>query len=191
MSALYNLRAFKAAFALAHLLPRPVAQSLARLLSQLIYRKNSLTQSALQSNLHQITGLSGNQLHHLCLANVSLFGQMLADYFLCAGPRAARHCHSLIDSWSGLENLQASHQSGRGTIIVTGHLGHWELGGIALTQIPLPLTVVTLEEPSTELTPWRQAGRQRLGIKTIVVGPAYPFAFIELIQTLRRNELVA
>jgi KDO2-lipid IV(A) lauroyltransferase len=30
-----------------------------------------------------------------------------------------------------------------------------------------------------------------LGIKTITVGPGHPFAFVEMMQTLRRNELVA
>ena len=55
----------------------------------------------------------------------------------------------------------------------------------------MPLTVVTLEEPSSELTRWREQSRQRLGIKTITVGPGHPFAFVEMIQILRRNELLA
>jgi KDO2-lipid IV(A) lauroyltransferase len=116
---------------------------------------------------------------------------MLADYFLCAGLTAERNARGLLDEWRGIEHLQAARAAGRGTIIVTAHLGHWELGGILLTRHGWPLNVVTLEEPSTELTRWRDAHRRHLGIHTIAVGPGHPFAFVELIQKLRRNELVA
>jgi hypothetical protein len=53
------------------------------------------------------------------------------------------------------------------------------------------MTVVTLEEPSTELTRWRDELRQRLGIKTITVGPGHDFAFVEMMNVLRRNEILA
>jgi KDO2-lipid IV(A) lauroyltransferase len=138
-----------------------------------------------------VTGLRGAALDDLCAENVDLFSRMLADYFLCAGPRASRHAESLIEGWSGPEHIAAAREAGRGTIVVTGHLGHWELGGLALARRRLPLTVVTLEEPSTKLTRWREACRRQFGIKTITVGPGYPFAFVEMIQTLRRNELLA
>jgi KDO2-lipid IV(A) lauroyltransferase len=41
------------------------------------------------------------------------------------------------------------------------------------------------------LTEWRDAYRRRLGIKTIAVGPGREFAFVEMIQTLRRGECLA
>ena len=190
-NALYTLGAFKAAYATAHLLPRAVTQPLAAFIGRTAYRRKADAQAALRANLQLVTGLRGAALDALCLENVGHFSRMLADYFLCAGADAARQCDALIEGWSGFENLAAARDAGRGTIIVTGHLGHWELGGLALTRHGLPLTVVTLEEPSTGLTRWREASRRRLGIKTIAVGPGHPFAFVEMIQTLRRNELVA
>lgn len=189
--ALYTLRGFKAAFAVAHLLPRPAAQALAAFVGQLVSGKNSAAQAALRANLQPVTGQHGAALDALCAENVANFSRLLADYFRCAGADAARQCDALIEGWSGFENLAAARAAGRGTIVVTGHLGHWELGGLVLARRGLPLTVITLEEPSTALTRWREAGRRRLGIKTIAVGPGHPFAFVEMIQTLRRNELVA
>ena len=188
---LYSLAGFKAAFALAHLLPRPAAQALAAMIGGTAYRRNADAQAALRANLQLVTGLTGAALEALCAENVANFSHMLADYFLCAGADAARQCDALIEGWSGFENLAAARAVGRGTIVVTGHLGHWELGGLVLARRGLPLTVITLEEPSTGLTRWREACRRRLGIKTIAVGPGHPFAFVEMIQTLRRNELVA
>ena len=190
-NSLYSLRAFKAAFALAHFLPRPAAQALAAFVGQTAYRRKADAQAAIHANLQLVTGLTGAALDALCAENVGNFSRMLADYFLCAGANAGRHCDALIEGWSGWENLAAARDAGRGTIIVTGHLGHWELGGLVLARRGLPLTVITLEEPSTGLTRWREACRRRLGIKTIAVGPGHPFAFVEMIQTLRRNELLA
>ena len=190
-NALYTLAGFKAAFAVAHLLPRPAAQALAAFVGRAAFGRKSDAQAALRANLQPVTGLSGAALDALCAENVANFSRMLADYFLCAGANAARHCDALIEGWSGFENLAAARAAGCGTIVVTGHLGHWELGGLVLARRGLPLTVVTLEEPSTGLTRWREACRRQLGIKTITVGPGHPFAFVEMIQTLRRNELVA
>ncbi len=190
-NALYTLTGFKAAFAVAHLLPRPATQALAAFVGPLVYGRNADAQAALHANLQLVTGLHGAALDALCAENVANFSRMLADYFLCAGADAARRCDALIEGWSGFENLAAAREGGRGTIVVTGHLGHWELGGLVLARRGLPLTVITLEEPSTELTRWREASRRRLGIKTIAVGPGHPFAFVEMIQTLRRNEVIA
>lgn len=190
-SPLYTLAGFKLGFAAAHLLPRHGSQKVGAAIARASYALNPHVRSVLRENLRLATGKNGRELDALCRANVANFGRMLADYFLCAGADVVRRADVLLEAWRGFENLVEARERGKGTIVVTGHLGHWELGGVLLARRGLPLTVVTLEEPSTELTRWRDAGRRRLGIKTIAVGPAHPFAFVEMIQTLRRNELLA
>jgi KDO2-lipid IV(A) lauroyltransferase len=188
---LYTLTGFKLAFSLTHLMPRACSQWLAPRIGLAAYRRSAEAQTALRENLRLVTSLCGAALDALCAENVANFSRMLADYFLCAGPDAARHAAGLLHARSGAEHLAAARERGRGAIVVTGHLGHWELGGLMLASHGLPLTVLTLEEPSTELTRWREACRRQLGIKTITVGPGHPFSFVEIIQTLRRNELLA
>jgi KDO2-lipid IV(A) lauroyltransferase len=188
---LYTIGGFKFAFALAHLLPRAVNARIASRIGLTAYYRSPEAQAALRSNLHLVTGLNGADLNALCEENIVNFSHMLADYFLCAGPNAAAKAASLLHHDGGEQHLKAARAPGKGVIVVTGHLGHWELGGLMLALLGLPLTVVTLEEPSTELTRWREACRRQLGIKTITVGPGYPFAFVEMMQTLRRNELIA
>ena len=188
---LYTLGGFKLAFAMAHLLPRSFSQWLAPRIALAAYARSPEARSALHTNLHLVTGLEGEALDGLCEKNVVNFSRMLADYFLCAGNRAAEHAGSLLHHDGGEQHLAAARAPGAGVIVVTGHLGHWELGGLMLARLGLPLTVVTLEEPSSELTRWREACRRQLGIKTITVGPGHPFAFVEMMQTLRRNELIA
>ncbi len=189
--AIYSLRGFKAAFATARLLPRSTCQWLSARIGLAAYSRSAEAQSALRANLSLVTGLRGPALDALCARNVTNFSQMLADYFLCAGADATKQAAALLHGRSGVEHLAAARAQGNGAIVVTGHLGHWELGGLMLARHGLPLTVITLEEPSTGLSRWREACRRQLGIKTITVGPGHPFAFVEMIQTLRRNEFLA
>jgi len=53
------------------------------------------------------------------------------------------------------------------------------------------MSIVTLEEPSSELTRWRDAYRRQVGIRTHAVGPGHDFAFVEVIRTLRAGGIVA
>ncbi len=190
-SSLYTLAGFKAAFTFAQVMPRAVCQWLAPRIALASYNRRASVRTALEENLHRVTGQRGPALDALCRENVTNFGRMMADYFLCAGMDASARADRLLEEWRGLEHLESARQHGRGTIVVTAHLGHWELGGVTLARHGWPLTVVTLEEPSTSLTRWRDACRAHLGIRTIAVGPGHPFSFVELIQTLRRNEIVA
>ncbi len=126
----------------------------------------------------------------MCHRNVANFSRMLADYFLCLGCEG-RCANDLLERWSGLDHLEAARDRGKGVLLVTAHLGNWELGAMLLARHDFALTVVTLEEPTNELTRWRDSYRQRLGIKTIPVRPGHDFQFIEMMQVLRRNEILA
>lgn len=185
----YRLSTFKAALRLANTLPRSVNQEIAAALGSASYSVSRDARAALRSNLALLTGKKGNDLDELCRENFANFVRMLADYFYCslAEPGQIR---ALVESWCGFEHIAAARARGKGGILVTAHLGNWELGGILLALEGVPLTVITLEEPSTELTRWREAYRQRLGIKTVAVG-SDPFSFVGIISALRRNEFVA
>jgi KDO2-lipid IV(A) lauroyltransferase len=185
---LYSLRAFKLALVAARLLPRPCTQRLGRWVGRALYARHSPARAALRENLRVITGAEEVELDRLCAANVANFTAMLADYFHCTAGGDAR---ALLTEWHGVEHLEAARARGRGVILVTAHLGNWELGGLLLAHRGLPMSVVTLEEPTTALTEWRDAFRRRAGIRTHAVGPGHNFAFVELIAALRRGEVVA
>ena len=122
--------------------------------------------------------------------NFRNFSRTLADYFLCAGDRA-ESASALLGELDGWEHIAAARGRGRGIVLVTGHAGHWELGGLTLASRGVPMTVVTLPEPSDALMRWRSACRRRLGIGTIAVGPGHDFAFMEMLRTLRDNGCLA
>lgn len=188
---LYSAGFFKAGYAAAQFLPRAASHWIGATIALASYRRRADARAALRANLQRVTGLDGPALEASCAANVANFGRMLADYFRCCGAGGDARAAALVDEWSGFEHLQAARELGRGTVIVTAHLGHWEMGGTVLARRGFPMTVVTLDEPSTELTRWRDALRRQLGIKTIAVGPGREFAFLEMLAALRRNECVA
>ena len=189
-SSLYQLRAFQAAGALARILPRSIFQRIASLIGRATYARNPAGRSALCENLRALTGKTGGELDAVCAENVSHFSRMLADYFQCGTGDPVR-ASALLHEWRGFEHFENARALGKGIVLVTAHLGNWELGGTLLALRGLPMTVITLEEPSTELTRWRDELRQRLGIKTLIVGPGHDFAFVEMIRVLRRNEILA
>lgn len=187
---LYSIGPFKAAFALAQLLPRPALHALATGLASWSIRASPEAARIARGNLAVATGLEGAALDSLLRENFRAFARMLADYFRCAGDRAERAAR-LLGTTDGWEHLAAARDAGRGVILVTGHLGHWELGGLALSLRGMPITVVTLPEPSRELMHWRESCRRRAGIETIAVGPGHDFAFLEMLRALREGRCVA
>jgi uncharacterized protein len=92
--------------------------------------------------------------------------------------------------WTGWEIYSAAQARGRGVLLVTPHLGNWEIGGAHLPGKGFKLIVLTQPEPDPRLTEMRQAARAFRGVETIVVGED-AFAFIEIIKRLQAGATVA
>jgi KDO2-lipid IV(A) lauroyltransferase len=121
-----------------------------------------------------------------------------------AAEKAARAIHrnfaaKMVDLWrveSGesvrnwlttpgeLEIIQGAQKRGRGTLLITLHLGNWEHGGLLLTQLGIRLTILTQAEPDDGLTELRIASRARYGVDTLIIGRD-SFAFVEVIKKLQ------
>lgn len=86
--------------------------------------------------------------------------------------------------------LETALARGKGALIVTPHLGNWELGGALLADHGVKLVVLTMAEPVKELTELRKNSRARWGIETVVIG-GDSFAFVQVIQKLNEGATVA
>jgi KDO2-lipid IV(A) lauroyltransferase len=79
----------------------------------------------------------------------------------------------------------------RGVIIVGGHFGNWELGGVALRLLHgYPLTVVGKSEASPIVGEIRRRMRDSLGIETVEIGQMLETA-LQLRRRLAANGIVA
>ncbi len=184
----YNHTSFSLGFKVARHLPRGFCRGLGGAIAMAGYLQNAPARAAQRRNLRQVIGENGAGLERVCRANFRNFGRMLGDYFYCASHDESA-IRRLLHHWTGLEHLEAARAAGRGTILVTAHLGNWELGGTFLALEGWPINIVTLEEPTGELTQMRDEYRRKLGIKTITVGED-PFSFVEMIAALKRNEIL-
>lgn len=86
----------------------------------------------------------------------------------------------------GLEAFEAAVAVGRGVILVTGHLGNWEIGGAALAARGVPLEVVAQRLRNPLIQEELERNRRRLGMKVILRGDAPR----EVLRALRSGMVV-
>ena len=127
--------------------------------------------------------------------------QVVSDHLRQAFPekddrwrlRVARHCymhfaaegvavfrmagmsaHALRESTTvvGLELLEAAAREGRGVIVVSGHLGNWEVGGAAVIARGCPMDIVVARQRNELFDRYLTRSRERLGFGIIPRGEA-------------------
>jgi len=96
----------------------------------------------------------------------------------------------LLPSAQHLHILEESFSKGRGVILVTGHIGNWELGALFFARHGFKINVVTIPEGRERIDSIRGAYRMHQDIRTIVVDGS-PFSSLEIVAALRRGEIVA
>jgi KDO2-lipid IV(A) lauroyltransferase len=73
--------------------------------------------------------------------------------------------------------LDATRRGGRGFLLVTGHVGNWEMGAVTLRQHDLVPAVVGQAELDPNVQEMRQQLRDRLGVESIDIGSSMATAF--------------
>lgn len=72
----------------------------------------------------------------------------------------------------GLDDFRAAAAAGAGVVLLTGHLGNWELGGAAIAARDVPLDVVGKGMSNRRFQDDLFAQRERLGMRVIEMGEA-------------------
>ena len=80
----------------------------------------------------------------------------------------------------GLEDFLAAVRAGAGAVLLTGHLGNWELGGAAIAARGVPLDVVGKGMSNRRFQEDLFALRERLGMRVIEMGEASRLALRSL-----------
>ena len=87
----------------------------------------------------------------------------------------------------GLDRFLDAVERGRGVVLVTGHLGNWEIGGSALAVRGVPLDVVAQRQHNPLFDRAITWARERLGMRVIERGRAPK----EGLRALRQGRVVA
>lgn len=86
--------------------------------------------------------------------------------------------------------LSEVQKKGQGVLLLTPHLGNWEVGALLLQRQGIQLLVITQAEPGEGLTELRKASRARWGIETRVIGND-AFEFVDVIRRLQEGAVIA
>ncbi len=95
-----------------------------------------------------------------------------------------------IVSYDGKEKFDKALQMNKGVILLTSHLGNWELGGIFFGSYGLKTNVLTLPDENPEIDDIRRWYREVYNVKTITVGDS-PLSSIEMVRALNSREMIA
>jgi predicted exporter/lauroyl/myristoyl acyltransferase len=172
---------------LVHILPTGLIRLAAKIGAAIYWRIAAHRREILIKNLRPV--LAGNR----ALAKIAArklcteFAIKLADLWRYESGVSQQQWFT---DWNGWEIFAAAQARGRGVLLVTPHLGNWELGGAFMTQHGCQLLVLTQAEPDPHLTVMRQASRARWGVETLVVG-SDAFAIVEIIRRLQAGATIA
>jgi lauroyl/myristoyl acyltransferase/predicted exporter len=184
-SRFYGPAGWRLALALTRRLPVAVLTALSRGALALYWHAARTRRDVVIANLTPVVG--GERAPAVARQLFDEFARKLADLWRY---EAGAPVNDRFGPMTGLEHIEAARAGGRGVLLVTPHLGNWELGAPLLAARGVKLLVITLAEPGRGLTELRQASRARHGIETLVVG-ADPFAFVEVIKRLEAGAVVA
>lgn len=89
----------------------------------------------------------------------------------------------------GTEHLVAARDAGRGAILLTAHVGNFEVGGFFLGILGLKLAVVYLPDPSPVVERDRKSARDRLGILSLPL--TSELSAVKILRSLEQGYFVA
>jgi lauroyl/myristoyl acyltransferase/predicted exporter len=159
---------------------------LARGLAGLYARLRPGRLAVVEANVAPLLG-PGADARRVARANLACFAEKVVDLLR---HEAGRVSEDEVRLGSGWEHFHGAVGSGRGVLLVTPHLGNWELGTLVLRRMGVRPLVLTAPEPGAGLTEARMAARARQGTDTLVVGTD-PFAFVGVIRRLQEGGVVA
>jgi KDO2-lipid IV(A) lauroyltransferase len=172
------------------LTPRFLHPPVAFLTGGIFYLILAKVRKSVRENLRTVTGRA--DVEKLVLLTFYRFSRNWTDIMLMMRLRGKK-LHRLIGRGSGGHHLEEALARGNGAILISPHLGNWELGGLGLADQGYKVNVLTFREPDEKVNELRERVRSERGIRFIYVDrfDTSPLAIIEAVNALRRNEILA
>ncbi|MDO9067547.1 MAG: lysophospholipid acyltransferase family protein [Deltaproteobacteria bacterium] len=170
--------------------PRWLFPPLAFITAVMVYCITGRQRRGARSNLRVVTGR--RWVEPLIISSYYKFARNWCDIMLMTGLSGAG-LRALVGRCSDSKPMDEALAIGTGAILVSPHLGNWELGGLGLADLGYPVNVLTFREPDERFNIERERLRKERGIRFIYVNryDTSPLAIIEAVNALRRNEVLA
>jgi KDO2-lipid IV(A) lauroyltransferase len=176
------------------LIPRPLQRFVTVVVGDIFYLLMRRTRGAVKRNLEVIGRgrFAPQEISRLARRTFRNYGQYLLDYMVISRITSSNK-GKVIETEEGADYMAQALREGKGAICITPHLGNWEMGGLLLAFRGGTLNVLSLDEPDARTKAFRGRFRHSKGIRELYIkgGAEDPFSTIELVKTLRNNEIVA
>lgn len=162
-----------------------------RLLAGVYYRLRPKYLDAARANLSVILGLpeTAPEVRRAASAMVVSHFAAWVD-FLHFATRPPEDGALLIERVDGYSRIVEGRLAGRGVLLLTAHLGNWEVGGLMLAQVKEPIHVVLVPDIFPGVERERRRLHERAGVTEIRVDRSF-VPTLAVLRALSENAIVA
>ncbi len=171
---------------LTRILPKPLAYGFGVFISDLHFMFSKADRQSVSNNLKAI--LNTDHVDNAQVREVFRnFGRYLVDFFTMTKYLNKGCINKMVDVFD-LEYVNDVLRHGKGGIIISAHLGNWEMGGAILPMMGYPLSILALPHQDPRVNKFFNDQREAFGSMII---PTAAASVRRCIEHLKRNRLVA
>jgi KDO2-lipid IV(A) lauroyltransferase len=189
----HNARHLYPILLFARFVPRSINRLLALGLGSILAYAMRKTRQVVRHNVEMVAGTDNPALVRRTIRRTfQNYARYLVDFMELVLLRPS-HVSRFVRHSRGRDVFDEILSRGQGGILVTPHLGHWELGGVLLASEGYPVNVAGFRGQDAWTDELRQSVRKRMGLKIVLFDGDEPtrFGSIPLIRALRQNEFIA
>lgn len=181
-----SFRAFLTLQQVMERLPRPLAYALAIVVARFAYVFAGEARRRLEFNLRRaLPDATPAQIRSIAWRNFRNHSKAYAD--LMQLPRARVEQLRPLLHVEGVEHLEAARNRGKGVLVISAHMGSWEIAAAIWSATIAPVSLFAEELEPPELFEWYRHTRQRLGISVL---PLTLSGLKQVVQALGANEMI-
>jgi KDO2-lipid IV(A) lauroyltransferase len=158
----------------AHWLPMAVLNGINLLGNGLAVALLRTTKAGIRDNFRTALGVSEAEAERLARRQFFEYGRHTIDVWRLRSEAFVPRVTTYVED---ARVLSTSRRGGRGFLLVTGHVGNWEMGAVTLRRHDLVPAVVGQPELDPGVQEMRQRLRARLGVESIDIGSSMATAF--------------
>lgn len=184
---MWRYRGFKAVQSLVERLPRSWAYALAIFAARIAWLFSPLARPRLEYNLKvALPALSVRELRQISWRNFRNHAKAYADLMML--PRAnVQALRPLLKVKEGFEHLEEARAMGKGVMVVSAHMGSYEIVAAIWSATLAPVSLFAEELEPRALFEWYRDTRARLGISVLTLGLG---GLRRVAQALKDQEMV-
>jgi len=166
--------------------PLALSYKLAEMLSDIHYYFSFRDRRAVKENLRIVTGFSDQRLHVMAREVFRNFGRYLVEFFRMARCLDDRFIQDNV-RLENVEYIPTALKAGRGVILLTAHIGNWEMGGVVLSRLGYSSLAIALPHKERPVNNLFNQQREVQGLKVV----SLQLSIRKCLEALNQNECVA